>query len=351
MSALPRFVACRGSAFLPQVQSLPDEDTQRGQAIHGWVLEGREPPEEFRDECRALDVSALPEGESEVAVAYNWREDSARILGKGLNRQYPAEGDELCGSLDRVVLQPESVLVVDVKTGRCSHEQARWQLVAGALAMCRATGRDSAVIAVAHVVDGALVMGRAEMLGPLELAAAAAEIEAAFSAPPTANVVEGDHCRHCPAFAACPAKAALARNLMGRPELRIDDETVPAILQRCDDVEKAVKLARAAVREYVTHNPVHLPDGSVLAMQEVARETIDAVKARAVLPERVWQAAVETKMTKTALDAALKADGAMSKKMAYGQLRAAGAVSTSTHLELRKVKPKHAALPADTEAQ
>lgn len=344
MSALPRFMACRGSAFLPQVRSLPDDDTQRGTAIHEWVLLGKEPPEEFRNECHALDASELPEGESEVAVAYNWREDTARILGKSLNREYPADGNELCGSQDRVTLLPESALVVDVKTGRATHEEARWQLVAGALAVCRATGRDSAVIALAHEIDGKLVLGRRETLGPLELAAAASEIESAFSAPPAASYVEGSHCRYCPAFASCPAKAALAQSLTRLPELRLDNDSVPRILQAIESGERVLKDVKAAVREYVSSNPVRLPDGSVLALQEVARETIDAEKARTVLPREVWEAAVETKMTKTALTAAVKASNGTPATV-LKELRLAGAINTSTHMELKRIKPKAHALP------
>lgn len=351
MSALPRFMACRGSASLPHVRTVEDSDTRRGTVLHEFVLLGKAPPAEFREECQALDLSAAPDGfTTEVAYAYDPNNDAGHLLGRELGRAYPEWASELiCGTADWVRVDADSVTILDLKTGRTSLSDARWQLVGLALAACRWHGKSSATIGLGHIIDGVLVWGARETLDAMDLAAAAEEIRGAVDSAPSQDLVEGPHCGRCPAFAACRAKQALAASLVGLPELRLDNESIPRILQAVEHGERVLKEVRAAVREYVTHNPVQLPDGSVLAMQEVARESIDAEKARAVLPMEVWEAAVETKMSKTALDAALREACPKRgyKAEVYAQLRAAGAITTSTHQELRKVKPK--SLPAETE--
>ncbi len=349
-SKFDRFMACRGSEFHPHVQSPPGKHADSGTAKHGWVLAGEEPAEEFAEQAKAIDASALPEGTSEVALAYNWREDTARVLGTNIGRAYPTDGDEVCLSIDRLGLTETHAENWDFKSGRATFEDARWQLTIGALAACRAYGKDNALIGLLHDIDGVLVRGTPRELGPLELAAAASEVFEALSAPPPPDVVEGPHCRYCPAFAACPAKPGLARSLTGMPELVLNDDSVPRILTALESGERVLKDVRAAVREFVSHRPVRLADGSTLAMQEVSRESIDATKARAVLTPALWDAAAEFKLTKSALTAAVKAAGCGTPASVLKELREAGAISTNTHLELKRLRPpKAAALPEDVQ--
>ena len=382
-STLGRVLLCPASAVLPQV-GVDLEAGHRGTAIHEYLASvpvlGREVAleqvlPEYRAACEAIDLERLPVADSEawaaeVAWAYDPEADTARELGRGLGRAY---GDlrpgEIPGTADVVAVTPESVVVLDYKTGRMARRGRAadsMQLRLYALAAARAYGREHAIVALVHIdEDGGAWWDRAE-LDALDLDGLAAELRGLqgsvaaeaehISAGGIARTVEGEHCRHCPALPHCPSRTRLAAVLATGAEdaaPALTAETAPLVLERLEAIESVAKRVRESLELYARQQPVTLPSGEVFGPVALERETIDPARGALVLAqtfsERVALDAIESKqtMTKTRLKAALKHHAAESgekigalEKRALEAIRAAGAITTTTTHPVRRHKPR-----------
>lgn len=404
-SGFERAKACIPSVLLPHVGSIRADSTA-GTVKHRFLERvpavGRdaalaEVPEEFREACAVIDLSPLPASKPgqyapEVAFAYDLATDTARELGRGIDRKYREAGlrdGEIPGTLDSVGIDDDTVLVLDFKSGWGGHVQRAAendQLRIGALAAARAYGKSRARVAIAHIPDdGDPWLDWAE-LDEMDLEAVAAEVRGLVARAAeeadrmglaeTPRTVEGEHCRWCPAFPHCPAKMTLVRQLATEspepfnvPELTA--ETAPKMVERLLAAEEVLERVRSTLETYARQQPVRLANGKVFGPVALPRESIDPAKGSVVLTERfgadvaIAACETETSMTKALLKRGLRrwvdrtpgAKISHAEKAALEAMRQAGAIRVTTTSPVKVYQPheeppppteKHApALPSD----
>lgn len=328
-SGLTRALACPTSCVLPQVTALASPWAESGRALHAFVeavAKGKTPteaaqavPAEMRDTALSLDLAGWPVDvtagwSSELAVAYHLDHDAARLLDAAQRAYSHKPTVEIAGTADLVRVHDGCVWVVDIKTGRgwLPRPLESGQLRFLALAFARLYGVDSAE--VGHLrVDGD---GRAwldlDTLDALELATVRDQLLEAREAVQAGIIApkEGQWCRYCPAFVACPAKASLITRIED-VDGPLDRDVAARAWQRIKDVRAVCDRMEASLKEYAAREAVPLADGWELAEVEVTREQLDARKAHAAVlalcgPEAA-DAAVELTATKSSLEEAARA--------------------------------------------
>lgn len=293
------------------------------------------------DWLEAIDLDRLPAGEQtayhpEVALAYNPRTRTARAIGKNLTREQArakAEDHELVGIIDVLGQTTDAAVAHDYKTGWGYVEPAEvnWQLRTYALFAARWLGKTEAIYSVIRVRDNGSVWSDIAHMDELDLLAheealiqllANRELVRTVTAagqwaalPP---LVEGMHCRYCPAYSVCPAKVHAIRTLDGNAPLAtgpITPEEAASAWKKVKMAKKVLERYEAILRDLGRQEPIPLGDGEVLGEKELTRETILPARARVALEglygpvgAAVAGAATETKegMTKSALKNALK---------------------------------------------
>ncbi len=312
-SGIERTQACPASEALPHIGE-SGEDAKRGTAIHHYVRSviARVPretalaavPAEWRDTCAGIDFTKLcgdlSEVRSETAYALDLEHDSARYLGENLGRKYPPlKPTEIAGSIDIEGMRFDGIPVIeDVKTGRLEVSPAEEN------SQIRFFCRAKQLLLDAPVVEGRIlyiggdggVRRDCHEFGAFDLESfqddlrtmvrGVAEARAARDRGESLSVTSGDHCRYCPAKAACPKYTALARSML--PELR----DVASRLQSMTPAEqgRAVLLAKDcerllgtvmdALKELAREAPIPLPDGRTY--RETSYERSDFVRDRAI---------------------------------------------------------------------
>jgi hypothetical protein len=319
-SALERVRACPASAALPVVRSTSDA-AERGTAIHaflaGVLAVGRDAaidqvPVEWRAACEAIPLAQLPHVNpdgyiAEVAFAYNVETGQARELGRALSREqaialYATLGpDEVSCTLDVLALTAdgEGVFHADAKTGRRRVTSAarNAQLLLGALAACRAYEKTRAEVAIIYVREDDDPFFDRATLEEWDLDGFAASLRAvAASVRHTRELVaqglqpdafEGDWCRYCPSFTACPAKVALIRSIAASPATLREEMTGALHPARAAEVYRRWQVMKAAIDRvgnelyaYAAATPggIDLGDGVVFGpKRRVVRELDGAV--------------------------------------------------------------------------
>jgi len=402
MSALPSAsklglaFTCLGSAVLPRVDSL-NEHADKGNAKHLFLSMclqlGREEallqvPEKYRAECAALDTSDLPASQAgqwmaELAFAFDVHSGIARVLGENIGRNYAAAGrveTEMAGSADLVGLTPETVVVIDYKTGRQPVTRCRdnWQMRGLAVFAARALGRSRAQAAVLYVDDEGTprydwaewdafdLDGFASELQGLGEDAFYASAVLATGKPVPGGLRTGSHCKYCPALTTCPAQGAFVRQLVATPtetlaELEAglkDDETARAVFERVEAVEAVIKKAKAALYDRACSRPIPLGNGEVFGLREVqGNEELDGEIAWKVISER-FGAEVADKAArvfdaskagiKRALDPVAKATDKKTSALMEETLKAIRAAKGATSKRTTKIDVHRAALPEST---
>jgi len=333
-SGLERVKVCPGSAILPGTETVSDY-ASRGRSIHSFLeavnRKGRdaaleEAPEEIRPLCEALDLRLMPTDPgrfaSEVAFAYDPETGEAREIGRNLERRYDVREGEIAGTADVVaMLDADGVYVADFKSGWSRKTAARdsWQLRFYALAAARAYGRSRAVVQVIRIFeDGETWTDEAALDAfaldefAMDVGALAAELDAMRALyadgvePP---LVEGDHCRWCPAFARCPAKTAL---VMAPPSVEITPEGAALAYQRIRLYKQALEKAEAILKDYARAHPIPLPDGTVYGPRYDSTRQINGAVAAGVLRELLGPGAevgIEVGVTQASIKRALAAAG------------------------------------------
>ncbi len=366
-SALTRVVACPDSERLtPIVVSAPTKDSRRGDTIHVYIrtvgggidrdeaLAAVPEDDEHRAACVAFDVTAIPRGgHFEVALAWNHRTGVGRVLGYDLDRDYSGadRSVEYVGSFDYAAeLSPVHGVLADWKSGWNTIPARRsWQLRIGAVAAAATWGWQRVTTAHLDVRDPWNPRWDKHEMDELELAAARAELRAlaavlAEERPPE-RFVEGEHCRYCPAFNACPAKTGLMRQMVAMVAVRdgvggqlVTPENAAAMWNRLDEYDVIAKRLRTQAQKLAEHVPIDLGNGYELRMApgDARDKVIDAGKAIDFLRSHADGEAAKaaTTTTKGALAEAIKAwarrvgapVGATEKQM-LAELRTLGAVS------------------------
>lgn len=358
-SGLHRVKACPPSAILPHSEKANDAATNQGVEVHRFLELlstgiSREAAlelctSEHRRFLSVIEVDKLPataagQYAAEVAFAYNWRNGTARELGRGTGRDYSDVGpDEIPGTADVVGLTPDAVVVLDYKAGPYANRRGAvgesMQLRGYALAAARAYGKERAIIGEIRIgADGAPAFETAEVTAEMLATDEAAlrsdmlAVQSLIDGRAELPTVEGPHCAYCPAFASCPAKSALARALGGDGTSLALGELTPETALKARERSKAAKQVLKQVDEaldlYFRANPVTLPSGKVLG--EKAERTPNMRLALPILRDlhgaEVAKAAIkaEPKMTwasiKDALHALWESRKAKGEKVTFAEI-------------------------------
>lgn len=320
-SSVDRITRCPASAALPQVfDAGPSDARDRGTAIHGFLDRageiGRvaalaEVDEKWHDVCARVDLATLPITLSrEVAVAYNWQADTARILMPVEPRLYEIDpAVEIPLTLDIVGVGVGTVYVGDYKGPYAwlPEPEQSMQLGVGALAIARIHDATVARVEYIRIRDDGTPRRFDAELDVFGLEAAAerirrtmalvAEIRVVVDAGRAPNVTEGPWCKHCPARHHCPAKTALIRAAAAQPapvSLRepLTPATAATVYMQLKRWKEAFAMVEGALYAYAKESPIPLgveDDGTELWFGELTREgneQFDGAIAHQVLAER-----------------------------------------------------------------
>lgn len=357
-SRFHRLLKCVASAALPQVDDLePSPPAARGTAIHRFLQRVSEMrgagmsaddargaalremaglDEETFGYLEILDVESLPTDlAAEVALAYDWAKDTARELGRGIERDYSGLGStEIAMTIDVLGLQATAefggdvVFVADYKMGRLAvpAPAENGQVMLGALAAARLYGADAAELEIIRAdedgrpfrheafIDGDAIDAFADRVrATMESLSVARAIVGRGGTP---NVTTGEHCRYCPAFRACPAQTAMVRAAMAGPPGQTGGilgpgALAPDRLARTWRTLKELRVALGALEGEILvlagREPIDLGGGTFLGPVEVVREIVtDANAAHAVLEARYSREAADAAMTRKSSKAAIR---------------------------------------------
>lgn len=299
-SDAPRVRLCPASAALPQARTITvqsEAGTARHEFFRAVPLLGRDAallrvPEDFRDECAAIELDGLPLDPSqyayEVSFVYDPHADKAVETGRNneKNREYGLVGkDCIPGTLDVVALVgDDGVRVIDYKSQH-SRRRARgdWQLITYGLMAARAYARSWAEVTILRPQEHDSARWDTVVLDAFDLDAAVLEIRklvhrigeqrALYKAQRVAEMrfTSGDHCKLCPAFDACPVMATLARE-MGTGLARLeetmtalfDPETLPELWARVQAAKAVIGKVEGRIYERAAAGPLSLGPGKWL---------------------------------------------------------------------------------------
>lgn len=311
-SGAERAALCPASTALPATAS-SSYYADRGTGIHAFVRAvlagvprtaalGRVDPR-WRTTCEGIDFARmggdLREVRAEVAYAYDALARSTRFLGVNLSRAYgQMHSWEVPCTLDVEGTRFDGLpIVADTKTGRdVATAKQNWQLRVQAIARATFLGADEIEARIWYVRDDGYVrpdcghftrFDLEEIGDELEEACARAnEARAAAATGKRLRVVQGEHCRYCPAFASCPANVQLARTML--PELADVAEQIAAMtpqqagavylkLQKVGTLYDAIK---DGLKAYASEMPLDLGDGRRV---EVGTRNVERFQADAAL--------------------------------------------------------------------
>lgn len=376
-SGLARFVYCRASSVLPRIWRAADEFATGGRERHAYlerISNGMSPEEslelvaeEHRDGCAEIPLDKLARDlrlASEVTLVYRPADNSARILGYSLDRDYRGvEDDEVPMTLDLVGVNKERRrgTVKDYKSGWQPVTAARenWQILGGALALARIYDLDEVEGELIFVRPGQDPHRDSATFKSLDLLAATIELREAharaqrdreaYARGEHVEPSEGPHCTYCPCAWACPAKVGLIRAALGG-DLR--SSVVPAEAARLRPrIREAIKLLKAADAQIVARaiaEPIHVEtnaDGTETVLGEVVGEGNEKLDAKIVLPiaaevlnvppdeaGKFIEELADLEVTKTSLEKVIAArvprgQGAATKRRILAKAKEAGGVT------------------------
>lgn len=371
-SRVHRVWKCPASAVLRQFSDdypAAEPARGRGKAIHaflqrvGTVERARllaDAPPELVPLLEALDLENLPVGlATEVSYAWNWRERTARELGRdlplhpegGVDYDHPSIvppvdwDSEIPCTLDVVgvaqahdgerygTLAIRRGYVGDYKSGHSKYPPPDMfgQTLLGACCVAHVYGCDDVAVELIHIHNnGSHHTVRRIVNTWWDLGDFADQLRDAMGRMLTAQidgeltpyerehlVREGPWCEHCPAYRGCPAKLALVRELpqelaqvgVGQ-DLTLDPQALTVsnaagawmAIERIEDV---LAEAKKELCKLAWHESIPLPDGRVLGRLETSKRAVNG-KVAAELLERRYGAAernlrVEVSVTLAAL--------------------------------------------------
>jgi hypothetical protein len=373
-SKLELLERCPAAGALPVVWEESTDAQLAGTARHRYLQRAREvgPAEAlaeipldapWRGQCEAIPLEEVPEGEHELAYAYDVETDTARCLGPWLDRAYATTDVEVSGTLD---LQVPGVpwLVIDFKgAGEVTAARDNLQLGFYALAVARVHGLDEVDVAIGYVGHhGGFFWDRAR-LGAFQLeafaervrgvAAAVRRAAAVLATGGTPDLATGLHCQRCPAMRMCPAHVAMVRALVAAPPSvdglpMLSDEDAGVAWVRAELIEDQLKLMKASLRARAELSGLPLPGGERLVPVLVPRrKVVDLEKLLEMLREKFGaqvDALVERSFSAESIGALVRqiAPGKGVKKATdalRSELEAAGVLKSTSFVQLRVKKP------------
>jgi hypothetical protein len=349
-SSLERAHLCPESQVLPHFRSANTAWSARGSGMHAFLVRvaelGRDEAlaelegTEHYDACECIEVDRLPAVSPgsyayEVALAYDLETDTARELGRNVGRERAYVGvtaTEVFGTLDVLGLTDEAVLVLDYKTGFkwFGPIEENYQLLFGALAACRAYGRERALMAIIRINEEGHPYFLWGEVGREELEAFAARLRAlderiselrllAIGGEPL-RPTWGDHCTYCPALPSCPAHMTLARALTnpeddtaGLPALTA--ETAPLYYVALKRGEKVLERIETSLKLYAEQSPFELGGGWVYGKYPFPNDEFDVVKALPLLKGYLGDAAIGTLQATIVKESASRTSTALGRRL------------------------------------
>lgn len=386
-SKLELLEVCPGAGALPAAWEESSDAARAGTGRHRYLQQAREMGPEaalaaipsdapWRAQCEAIPLDEVPEGEHELAYAYDTATDTARCLGPWLDRAYETTDTEVSGTLDLQVPPTGNApwLVVDFK-GAGDVTAARHNLQLGLYALCvaRVHGVDTVDVAIGYIGhQGGFFWDRAR-LGPFDLEAVAERVRGVVAAVGrarelvtaggTPDLKTGLHCRWCPAMRMCPAQVTLVRALVASPPSlerlpALSDEAAGEAWVRVQLIEEVLAAMKASLRARAEIRGLPLPGGERLMPVETTRRAVTKVDGaisalRARFGDQV-DALVERSLSWESIAKLARqiAPGKGQKKAIEelrGQLEEAGVLRTTTFVQLRVKKAKATAADAAEE--
>lgn len=319
-SAAARGLACPASLALPQQPyntAYADAGTDRHEQQEEAIERG--------------DLSALPDGlvlpgdvfGTEMSYAYDPVNDTARVLGRKIGRDYAAfrlSPFEIPGTLDLEIVGSGRIVVVDYKGfEEVDEAYENDQAATYALMVSRAHGYEQVMVAIIYLVAnrrpsiatlsaGDLIFHR-DRLRQLQVEVMAAKRD------PSPYIAAGRHCKYCPAFLACPAQRQLTTTVdemaFGEILSLASDKDAADVYELWSRVKMLSARLGAALHARAGERPIPLSNGKVFGPRPTkGHDELDADKVYEVVRAKYGQAiadtAVERVATKTRLKEALK---------------------------------------------
>lgn len=383
-SKLPRAEKCPASFALPAIYEPSSKAAETGNEVHRQLEDIANGRREGKPEWLLEMFDDLTRGGAKVYAERCLAWSPVTGIGRDLGthgRDYSGlrEGEIGC-TLDLLVLNEDlSGVVWDYKTGFLGAPVDSVQLSHQALAAAGAFGLEVVHAGIVKIdVEAKAHIEKTRTLGEMALDAEAnricdivAKVEKMRRLPMAQLNVNPseDACRYCPCWQSCPAQTAaivqvaqLAGLTLPAPaDVTATPEKTAAAVQLVKLLEPWMAEVKRIGLERAKSERLPLADGGFLQAVAVEKESVgDIDKALAVLvPTYGDEAAalVETKRTlsKGAIDKLVRAKAPRAKKgepgtgkdaaadAAMEKLRAAGALKSSTHYELRTFAPANAA--------
>lgn len=354
-SAVPRLLACPGSAHLRQSEyntKYADDGDDRHADAEAAVDLGA------TDELPWQVAQMLQPGDemaTECAMAYDVSDDTGRALGHIKHRDYKdLRPFEVPMTLDLVIRGNGRIVYVDYKSfEEVDSATDNAQLATGALALARAAGLDEVTVAIVYL-GAEWRPADIAVLGPLDLDAHAVRLrDLVRSDDRTLRV--NKHCKYCPAFHDCPQQRQIATDagaLATRVEQMVpfqDDDDAADAYDLWQRIKVVVARMGAALHARAADRPIPLRSGKLFArVEKPGNEKLDGDVVHRVLKEQfspeIADAAVVRTATKKRIGEALKGRRG-AEKAALAAIRLAGGVSQKPSYGFEEQDPQPKALP------
>lgn len=370
-SKLHRLWQCPASGVLPQntnedLDARTEPARGRGHVVHKYLervrIDGVEValaqvPSEHVHLCRALDIDKLPTHLStEVAFAWNWRDQTARELGRNLgHRDYDMLGVdwscEIPTTVDVSGFAEHGAgrrgYIGDYKNGHTKYPRParNAQILIGAACIRYLHQLDDAIGELLYLDEDGQRFPQRDLIDAWTLDTFERELTAVMEDQPNLAEIfrkggggglskrEGPHCEYCPAFKDCSAKTALVKampeallKIGARRNDKGDFEVVPvvigkdkkgvdvvemqlqiapgavtvrnaaAVYEACERVEAMCRKLRDEVCGIAYHETVELSDGRVIEPRPWSKRHVDGRIAAAVLEKKYGRDKVLAKL-------------------------------------------------------
>lgn len=315
-SAIARGLACPASLVLHQ-QDYRTEYADAGTSRH----------ENQEQSIERGDLSSLPEqlvlpGDvfgTEISYAYDPVNDTARVLGRKIGRNYSAYNlgpFDVPGTLDLEIVGSGRIVVIDYKSfEEVDEAYDNDQIATYALMVSRAHGYDEVTVAIVYLVanrrpsiatltSSDLVFHR-DRLRQLHVDVAAARRD------PTPYYGVGKQCKYCPAFLSCPQQKQLTTKVdelaFGEAFSLAVDEDARAVYELWGRVKMLSARLGAALHARASERPIPLSNGKVFGPRPTkGNDELDADTVYEVVRAKYGQAIADTAVERTATKTRLK---------------------------------------------
>lgn len=357
-SAVPRLLACPGSAHLRQSE-YHTEYADDGNERHEDAETAADTGGELDPRVKAL-LQPGDELATECSFAYDVSDDTGRPLGHLARRDYQElRPFEIPGTIDLLIRGNGRLIVVDYKSFEDVDPAAsNAQVATYALMVARATGIDEVTVAVVYLAAPWRPADVATLYA-FDLDAHADRLHQLMTGIDR-TLRTGKQCKYCPAFHDCPEQRALAVGategaLSVRVESMIpfeqDDDALQAyeLFQR---LKVMVQRLSAGLYARAAERPIPLGNGKVFGrVSKQGNEKLDGDTVWQVVKEMhpgLEDKAVERKATKKRLEETLKGKrGAMGKVLEA--VRERGGAERKAGYEFVEYEPGLRLLPEESQ--